>query len=145
MRAVFLPEEIREGVPLDGESSRVAGLSQCPPIFFSVLRKRKRAVHGPKEKAALVATLHVRAKLLYGGRRIGACSDFAWPSGTLGSSAIPLTAVPWRMMRRSSGCKNAFDQLLFPRVPLYPQGVRRIRKRQSRQRLRSCYALPLRS
>ena len=24
----------------------------APPIFFSVLRKRKRAVHGPKEKAA---------------------------------------------------------------------------------------------
>ena len=72
---------------MDGESSRVAGLSQCPPIFFSVLRKRKRAVHGPKEKAALVATLHVRAKLLYGGRRIGACSDLGWPSGTLCSSA----------------------------------------------------------
>ena len=28
------------------------------------------------------------------------------------------TAVPWRMVRRVSGCKNAFDQLLFPRVPL---------------------------
>ena len=38
------------------------------------------------------------------------------------------TAVPWRIVRRASGCKNAFDQLLFPRVPLYPQGVRRIRK-----------------
>ena len=36
--------------------------------------------------------------------------------------AIPFydspTAVPWRMVRKSSGCKNAFDQLLFPRVPL---------------------------
>ena len=42
------------------------GLSSgdAPPIFFSVLRKRKRAVHGPKEKGALVATLHMRAKLL---------------------------------------------------------------------------------
>ena len=28
------------------------------------------------------------------------------------------TAVPWRMVRRASGCKDAFDQLLFPRVPL---------------------------
>ena len=28
------------------------------------------------------------------------------------------TAVPWRMVPRSSGCKDAFDQLLFPRVPL---------------------------
>ena len=59
----------------------------APPIFFSILWKRKRAVHGPKEKTALVATLHMRAKLLYGGRRIGACSDLALPSGTLYSSA----------------------------------------------------------
>ena len=29
----------------------------------------------------------MRAKLLYGGRRIGACSDLALPSGTLGPSA----------------------------------------------------------
>ena len=40
-----------------------------PPIFFSILWKRKRAVHGPKEKTALVATLHMRAKLLCEGRR----------------------------------------------------------------------------
>ena len=38
-----------------------------------------------------------------GGRRIGACFDFALPSGTLCSSAIFVTAVPWRMVRRSSG------------------------------------------
>ena len=49
----------------------------APPIFFSLLWKRKRAVHGPKEKTALVATLHMRAKLLYGGRRIGASADLA--------------------------------------------------------------------
>ena len=34
-----------------------------------VLPKEKRAVHGPKRKNALVATLHIRAKLLYEGRR----------------------------------------------------------------------------
>ena len=28
------------------------------------------------------------------------------------------TAVPWRMMPMTSGCKDAFDLLLFPRVPL---------------------------
>ena len=71
-----------------------------------------------KRKRRLITTLHVRAKLLYGGRRIGACSDFAWPSGTLGSSAIPPTAVPWRRVPTASGCKIAFDQRLFPRVPL---------------------------
>ena len=72
-----------------GDSAPAGGLSSrdAPPVFFSDLRKRKRAVHGPKEKTALVATLHMRAKLLYGGRRIGACSDLALPSGTLYSSA----------------------------------------------------------
>ena len=38
-----------------------------------------------------------------GSRRIGASADFALPSGTLSSSAIPVTAVPWRMVRRLSG------------------------------------------
>ena len=38
-----------------------------------------------------------------GGRRIGASADFALLSGTLGSSAIFVTAVPWRMVRRASG------------------------------------------
>ena len=38
-----------------------------------------------------------------GGRRTGACSDFARPSGTLCSSAIPPTAVPWRMVPTASG------------------------------------------
>ncbi len=71
-----------------GVSAPAGGLSSgdAPPIFFSILWKRKRAVHGPKEKTALVATLHMRAKLLCEGRRIGACSDLALPSGTLGPS-----------------------------------------------------------
>ena len=48
-----------------------------------------------------------------GGRRIGASVDFALPSGTLQSSAKVGTAVPWRMVPTSSGCKNAFGLLLF--------------------------------
>ncbi len=37
-----------------GDSAPAGGLSSrdAPPVFFSDLRKRKRAVHGPKEKAA---------------------------------------------------------------------------------------------
>ncbi len=38
-----------------GDPAPAGGMVPCrdaPPIFFSVLRKRKRAVHGPKEKAA---------------------------------------------------------------------------------------------
>ena len=50
-------------------------------------RRRLRDCTVQKKRPLLVATLHVCAKLLYGGRRIGACFDFALPSGTLGSSA----------------------------------------------------------
>ena len=56
-------------VPLDGESSRVAGLSQCTPHFLFGLAEKKTGRARSKEKNALVATLHMRAKLLYGGRR----------------------------------------------------------------------------
>ena len=38
-----------------------------------------------------------------GSRRIGASADFALPSGTLSSSAIPVTADPWRMVPNLSG------------------------------------------
>ena len=41
-------------VPLGGEFGYDDSRSIAPPIFFSVLRKRKRAVHGPKEKAAFL-------------------------------------------------------------------------------------------
>ena len=53
---------------------------------FRSCPKRKRAVHGPKEKGAK------RAPVQWpfardGGRRIGASADLAWSSGTLESSA----------------------------------------------------------
>ena len=81
------------------------------------LAKRETGRARSKEKGAWMRSgaVALRAE---GGRRIGACSDLALPSGTLCSSAISPTAVPWRMVRKLSGCKNAFDQLLFPRVPL---------------------------
>ena len=69
---------------------------------LSVLPKEKRAVHGPKRKAPGCALVQWPSALK-GGRRIGACSDLDWPSGTLCSSAIPVAAVPWRMAPTSSG------------------------------------------
>ena len=39
----------------------------APPILFLSAPKRERAAPGVREKTLLVATLHVRAKLLYGG------------------------------------------------------------------------------
>ena len=61
-----------------GDSAPAGGLSSrdAPPIFFSNLRKRKRAVHGPKEKAAWTRSGAVALRA-DGGRRTGACSDFA--------------------------------------------------------------------
>ena len=79
--------------------------------------KRECAAPGGREKGAKRAPVQWPSAR-DGDRRIGACADLAWPSGTLSPSAIPATTVPWRMVRRASGCKNAFDQLLFPRVPL---------------------------
>jgi len=78
---------------------------------LSVLPKEKRAV-----RSGAVA---LRAE---GGRRIGACSDLALPSGTLGPSAIPPTAVPWRMVRKLPGCKDAFELLLFSCLALRRSG-----------------------
>ena len=61
------------------------GIVPCgdaPPIFFSILRKRKRAVHGPKEKGAGARSGAVALRA-DGGRRIGASAGFACSSGTL--------------------------------------------------------------
>ena len=57
-----------------------------PPFSFRSWPKRKRAVHGPKEKGAKRAPVQWPSARDE-GRRIGASADFAWPSGTLSSSA----------------------------------------------------------
>ena len=90
----------------------------CAPHSLFGLAQKENAPRPVEEKKALVRAPVQWPSARDGGRRIGACSDFAWPSGTLGPSAVPPTAVPWRGVRRSSGCKDAFDQLLLPRVPL---------------------------
>ena len=96
------------------------GLSSgdAPPIFFSILWKRKRAVHGPKEKTAFGARRRIRASVLTGvGVRgcLRVCDGFS--TGAAGCGA-DLTADSRGGVRLRSGCKNAFDKLLFPRVPL---------------------------
>ena len=54
----------------------------APPILFLVAPKRERAAPGVREKGALAATLHVRAKLLYGGRREMVPAGLRWlPDG----------------------------------------------------------------
>ena len=90
---------------------------QCTPISLLVLPKEKRAVHGPKRKNALARSGAVALRARRGSayrckRRFGLAFGHATIFCEVG------TAVPWRMVRRASGCKDAFDQLLFPRVPL---------------------------
>ena len=99
-----------------GDSAGVPAGQCAPHSLFGCAKKRtRRARCKRKRRRARSGAVALRA---YGGRRTSACSDFSWHSGTLCSSAISPTAVPWRMVRKLSGCKNAFDQLLFPRVPL---------------------------
>ena len=105
-----------------GDSAPAGGLSSrdAPPVFFSDLRKRKRAVHGPKEKAAWTRSGAVALRA-DGGRRIGASADFGPPSGTLGPSAIFLTAVPWREYQP---CRGGYrmELLLFSLPLAAPRG-----------------------
>ena len=125
------------------------------------LAKRETGRARSKEKGAWMRSgaVALRAE---GGRRIGACSDLALPSGTLGPSARSVlpSRGGWCPDRR--GAKPHLTSFSFtvsrcgapsisvtsvPLVPpsarsACPQGARRIRKRQSRQRLRSRYALP---
>ena len=74
----------------------------APPILFLFLTKRECAAPGGREKIAWTRSGAVALRA-DGSRRIGASADFALPSGTLNSSAIPVTAVPWRMVPALSG------------------------------------------
>ena len=95
MRAVVGDEHRRGGAAGPAAtvvSAPAGGLVQrgCTPHFSFVVPKEKRAVHGPKRKNALVATLHIRAKLLYEGRREMVLACLRWlPDGRGG--------VRWRL------------------------------------------------
>ena len=98
----------------------------------------------------------------HGGRRIGASADLGSPSGTLSPSAKSILPTRGgggggRRGARTHLTSSSFTvsrcgapSISVTSVPLVPpsarsacpQGARRIRKRQSRQRLRSRYALP---
>ena len=74
----------------------------CTPHFLFPLAEKKTGRARSKRKGRL-ARSGAFAPPRDEGRRIGACSDLDWPSGTLCSSAIPVAAVPWRMAPTSSG------------------------------------------
>ena len=101
-----------------GITAPAGGLVQrgCTPHFSFVLPKEKRTVHGPKRKAfgALRCSGPPRARESAYRCLLRFCLTF----GHARLFYEVDTAVPWRMVRRASGCKDAFDQLFFPRVPL---------------------------
>ena len=103
---------------MGGGNSHADGWADAPPIFFSVLPKRKRAVHGPKEKNAFGSNFARACKVAVRGSAYRCLLRFCLAFGHAMLFCKVGTAVPWWMVRRSSGCKDAFDLLLFPRVPL---------------------------
>ena len=95
-------------------SPHCAGRGGGPVFVFD--KKRMRRARW-KRKNRFIALRHVRTSARRGSadrckRRFGLAFGHAILFFEVG------TAVPWRMVRRSTGCKNAFDQLLFPHVPL---------------------------
>ena len=135
----------------------------CTPPFLFCRAKRETGRARSKEKS--VGALRCSSPPRDGGRRTGASADLALPSGTLGSSARSILPsrggwCPGRRVARTHLTSFSFTvsrcgapSISVTSVPLVPpsarsacpQGARRIRKRQSRQRLRSRYALPWRS
>ena len=81
-----------------------------PPFLFC---RAKRETGRARSKEKSVGALRCSGPPRDGGRRIGASADLARPSGTLYSSAISPTAVPWRMVRRSSGWSSHGAASLF--------------------------------
>ena len=65
-----------------GISAMLMARQMRPPFSFWSYPKREHAAPGVREKGALAATLHVRAKLLYGGRREMVPAGLRWlPDG----------------------------------------------------------------
>ena len=140
-----------------------AGPAGMHPYFSFVVPKEKRAVHGPKRKAlgALRCSGPPRAR----GSAYRCLLRFCLAFGHAWVFCEVDTAVPWRGFRPRRGARTHLicssftvsrcgaPSISVTSVPLVPpsarsacpQGARRIRKRQSRQRLRSRYALPWRS
>ncbi len=83
--------------------------------------KRECAAPGGREKGAKRAPVQWPSAR-DGGRRIGASADLARPSGTLDSSAISVTAVPWRRVPTSSGWSSHETASFFAAAALVGRG-----------------------
>ena len=117
------------GIPCSRRGHGPCG--DAPPIFFSVLAEKKTGRARSKRKGRLGA-LRCSGPPRDGGRRIGACSDLGWPSGTLGSSARSILPsrggwCPGRRVARTHLTSFSFRAFRFAtrcpggRVGLYRQ------------------------
>ena len=97
-----------------GVSAPAGGCSHrgAPPILFLFLTKRECAAPGGREKIALTRSGAVALRARRGSAyRCKRRFRLAFGHAILFCEFV--TAVPWRMVPTSSGCKDAFDQLLF--------------------------------
>ena len=129
---------------MDAESAMlIAG--QCTPHFSFGLAKRETGRARSKEKKRFGATLHIRAKLLMYGVGVRGCLRVRDGSPT-GAAECPadLTVGSRGTVPPQSGCKTAFDLLLFPRVPLryaLPGSSRNV-ERQRKEKQGQCVNHP---
>ena len=102
-----------------GDVSHADGWAMHPPFSFRSCRKENGPCTVQKKRTPLVALRHLRASALYGGRREMVPAGLRGLTDGRGGVRYRLDGgFPRRGYGQKSGCKNAFDQLLFPRVPL---------------------------
>ena len=98
------------------DSVAMAACPHAPPFSFWLRQKRMRRARWKRKRR--LGALRCSGPPRDGGRRIGASADLGWPSGTLWSSAVPVTAVPWRMVPTSSGWSSHGAAHLSADAPL---------------------------
>ena len=97
-----------------GISAMLMARQMRPPFSFWSYPKRERAAPGVREKGALAATLHVRAKLLYGGRREMVPAGLRWlPDGRGGVRYRLERGFPRRGCALGRGAKLYLISLFF--------------------------------
>ena len=97
-----------------GISAMLMARQMRPPFSFWSYPKRERAAPGVREKALLATTLHVRAKLLYGGRRERVPAGLRWlPDGRGGVRYRLERGFPRRGCALGRGAKLYLISLFF--------------------------------
>ena len=91
-------------VPLDAGMTAMLMAGQMRPHSLFGLAQKENAPRPVEEKKSLRRAPVQWPSARDGGRRIGACSDFAWPSGTLWPSARSIlpSRGGWRGGRRGA-------------------------------------------